>query len=366
MSRHESVLASTIPHLLLASGICAACLCTTVTALAQQPEGIRGSVWVANEGASSISVIDAATDQVVTTLTGIRSPHNVQLSPNNEIIWAVSGPGSLAVAIDAETYKVKGTAPTGKMPAHIVLTPDGRRAYVTNGGDNSVTAIDVAAMKDIATIPTGKGPHGLRPSPDGKWIYVANLKDSSVSVLETASNTKVADITVGQGPAQVAFSPDGKFVYVSLNRENMVAKVNVDKRTLIAKTPVGTGPIQVFVSPNDKYLLVANQGTDKTPSTTVSVIDTRTFSAVAAVETGKGAHGIVIDPSSRFAYITNIFGNNVAVLNLENLKVMTVLAVGMEPNGISFSPMAPSPAPAVSIALDLPDVMKMDESGMKD
>lgn len=326
---------------------------------------IAGSVWVANEEGNSLTIVNAETNKAIATLTGIEGPHNVQLSSDNKTVWAVSGHKSLAVAIDTATYTLKGTAPTGKMPAHIIVTPNGKSIYVTNGEDNSVSVIDAATMKTVATIPVGKLPHGLRSSPNGKWIFVANNNDTNVSVIETATNIKVADIEVGQKPAQVGFSPDGKFIYVSLNAENAVAKIDVVKRTLLGKTEVGSGPIQVFVSPNGKYLLVANQGTKEKPSTSVSIIATKTFSVIKTVETGKGAHGIVIDPSSRYAYITNIFENSVAVLDLTTMKVVAIVPTGIKPNGISFSSLSPSPAVGGNFAIKLPETKDSDDKNMK-
>ena len=52
-----------------------------------------------------------------------------------------------------------------------------------------------------------------------------------------------------------------------------------------------------------------------------------------------------------------IYGNNVAVLDIAACKVIATIATGAGPNGISFAPLAPSPAPAVAIELD---VMKME------
>ncbi len=329
------------------------------------PDSITGSIWIANEAGNSLTIVNAETNKAIATLTGIEGPHNVQLSPDSKTVWAVSGHKSLAVAIDTATYKLKGTVPTGKMPAHIIITPNGKSIYVTNGEDNTVTVIDAATMKTVTTIPVGKMPHGLRSSPDGKWIFVANNNDITVSVIETATNTKVADVEVGQKPAQVGFSPDGKYIYVSINGENSVAKLDVVKRTLLGKTEVGIGPIQVFVSPNGKYLLVANQGTKEKPSRSISIVDTKTFSVIKTIETGNGAHGVVIDPSSRYAYITNIFENSMAVLDLKKMKVAADVQTGIKPNGISFSSLTPSLSLSGNVAIELPETKGTDDKKMK-
>jgi YVTN family beta-propeller protein len=318
-----------------------------------QDSEISGTVWVANEYGNSISVIDTSTNEVITTLTGIEGPHNLQVAPDGRIVWAVSGEDSIAIKIDATSYALMGTVPTGEHPAHVILTPDGSTVYVTNGGDNTVTAIDAETMAVVATIPVGESPHGARPSPDGQWIYVANANGTTLSVIETAANNRVADIEVGERPVQVAFSPDGAFVYVSLNGDNALGKVEVATRTLVSTVDVGVGPIQVFVTPDNRYVLVANQGTESDPGTTVSLVDTETFTVVNTVETDQGAHGVVVEPAGTYAYITNIYADNVAVLDLTTQEVIASIPVGSGPNGITFSSVPAVVPSAQEIALEI-------------
>ncbi len=302
---------------------------------------VSGTVWVANEGSGSLTAIDAARNKVVANVSGIKGPHNLEASPDGKNVWAVSGHDSLAVMVGTDRLSLHGVVPTGKQPAHIVVMPNNRTVYTTNGGDGTVTAIDAVSMKQVATIRVGAYPHGLKPSPDGRWVYVANAKGTTVSVIDTKTNTRVADIEVGNTPVQVAFAPDGRSVYSSLNGENAVAKIDVQRRRVVGKVKVGVGPVQVYVSPDGRYLLVANQGTKERPSKTVSVVDTATFKVVKTIATGRGAHGVVIDPSSTHAYVTNIYGGDVAVLDLTEMKVVARIPVGKMPNGISFSSAPP-------------------------
>ncbi len=326
--------------------------------------GVQGSVWVVNEAGDSISVMDAGTNKVIATLTGIPGPHNVQAAPDGSSAWAVSGHGAAAVMVDTTSYTAHGVVPTGQGPAHIIVTPDGKTVYTSNSGDDTVSAIDTETMQTMATIPVGQFPHGLRPSPDGKWVYVANMQSDTVSVIDTTSNTRVADIAVGKGPVQVGFSPDGASVYVSLNAENAVGKIDVASGQLTAKVSVGSGPVQVYVTPNGKTLLVANQGVAEEPGTTVSFIDTETFKVVDTVETGKGAHGVVIEPSGRFAYVTNLYDNTLAVVDIPARRLVTVVPTGAEPNGVSFVPGPAGSAPASQIDLALPSMEQDTDMGM--
>ncbi len=124
-------------------------------------------------------------------------------------------------------------------------------------------------------------------------------------------------------------------MYFALNGEDAVGRVNVATRTLAGKIPVGRGPVQLFVTPDGRTCLVANQGTKADPDDTVSVIDTRTFTVVATVKTGKGSHGVAIDGKGKFAYVTNTFDNTVSVIDVGARKVVATVPVGAGPNGIS-------------------------------
>jgi YVTN family beta-propeller protein len=303
--------------------------------------GLTGSIWVANEKGNSLSVIDAATNAVVTTLTGIEGPHNVQVAPDGRTVWAVSGHDNLAVAVDAQDYGLLGVVPVGASPAHVVVSPDGATAWVSNSGDNTVSVIDTAAYTVVQTISVGEFPHGLRSSPDGAIVAVADMRSNAVSLIDAATY-EVQSIEVGNGPVQVAFAPDGAALYVTLNGDDAVAKLDLASRTVVGTAAVGDGPVQVYVTPDSRFVLVANQGTEETPSTTLSIVDAESMEAVAEIETGQGAHGVAVEPSGRYAYVSNLYGNTLAVVDLETRVVVATVATGAAPNGVSVSPLAPA------------------------
>jgi YVTN family beta-propeller protein len=317
-------------------------------------------VYVADEESDTVSVLDAASFSKVATIPVGREPHNVQVSPDGKLAWvtnngerqkqeeakhegmakreheAMTEMGQVW-AIDTAIDTVVAKVPVGKHPAHVVLTPDGRFAYVTNGGENTVSVVDTEARRVVATIPVGNYPHGIRISPDGKQAYVANLKGGTVSVIDTEARKEVAQIPVGKGPAQVGFTPDGRLAFASLSQEEKVAVIDPTARKVIKKVSVGTVPIQVYATPDSRLLFVANQGTKKRPGKTVSVITLENLEVVKTLETGPGAHGVVVARDGRYAYVTNIYANSVSVIEVKDLKVVATVPVGKGPNGISVT-----------------------------
>jgi len=167
---------------------------------------------------------------------------------------------------------------------------------------------------------------------------VANLKGGTVSVIDTEARKEVAKIAVGQGPAQVGFTADGRMAFASLSQENAVAVIDPAGRKVAKKVPVGTVPIQVYATPDSRLLLVANQGSKKAPGRTVSLIDLARLEVVKTLETGPGAHGVVVTTDGRSAFVTNTYGNTVSVIDVASLKVVATVPVGKGPNGVSVTP----------------------------
>jgi YVTN family beta-propeller protein len=69
----------------------------------------------------------------------------------------------------------------------------------------------------------------------------------------------------------------------------------------------------------------------------VSVIDIERLAVTHTVETGAGAHGVVIDREGRRAYVTNTYADTVSVLDIATRKVVATIRVGKGPNGISIA-----------------------------
>ena len=335
-------------------------------------------VYVANEGADSVNVLDAASLKTVDKVHVGKMPHNVQVSPDNKTVWVTnlgangthsSGSEHMDMSKDAHSEKmdmgkdshagkkehgeiwvinaendtVIAKLPVGAHPAHVVVTPDGKMAYISNSADNTISVIDAEHLKNLTTINVGKFPHGLRVSPDGKEVYIANMKGGSVSVVDTASNKEVAQIPLGKMPAQVGFSPDGKLVFVSLSGEDAVAVIDTATRKVVKKINVGTVPIQLFGTPDGKSMLVTNQGSKSKPGNTINMIDIASLTVAKTITTGDGAHGVVVDKNGKYAYVTNSFANSVSMIDINERKVVNTLPVDNNPNGISWGSVDVTP-----------------------
>ncbi len=301
--------------------------------------------YTANEG-GSISKVDVSSNKLIKDIKVEGIVHNVQTSPNGEILGAVLIPDMVshereekmagsALFFSTENDQLLKKIAVGEHPAHLVYTQNGNYVLVTNSEDNTISVIDAKTYKLIQTISTGKGPHGFRISKDSHYAYIANMGEDTVSVINPSALKEEKKIKVGRTPVTTGITSDGKTLVVTLNAENALAIVDLatDK---ISKIEVGYGPAQAFIEPDDKFIFVANQGTKTRPSNTVSKIDLKAKNVVATIVVGKGAHGIVTDNNSKFIYVTNMFDNTMSVIDNSKNEVIATVPVGQTPNGITY------------------------------
>lgn len=334
-----------LPFLLAGSGLFLS------SPIARAADECTGTVFTADEGGASVSAVDLASGRITTATVPI-VPHNIQAVAGGQRLFAVgitagahgadhaSAGGRLVVLepMPGAAPRVTDEIAAGRHPGHVVADAAGERAFITDSEADALLIIDVSQRRIAASVPVGDYPHGLRLSPDGREAWLANVRGGTVSVVDIAATREVARIPAGPSPVQVGFVPDGSRAYVSLRGANAVAEIDARTRRVLRRIPVGRGPVQVFATPDGRFLYVANEGTRAAPGTTASVIDLAAGSVVATVETGRGAHGVVVCETGSRAFVTNLYDDTLAEIDVATRTVRRRLRVGRTPNGVTWAP----------------------------
>jgi YVTN family beta-propeller protein len=188
-------------------------------------------------------------------------------------------------------------------------------------------------------------------------IYDSNtfelLKSVSDSVqLSKFGASKFSSVFKG-APVEGAFSPDGEYLYVTnyamygkgFNREghdtcspasrydsSFLYRINLGSYEIDAVYPVGTVPKVVEVTLDNKYILVSNWC-----SYDLSVISVATQKTVKTLKIGRYPRGIAVSNDSKYAYIAEMGGNRIHVIDLEDFS-HSYIPIGSNPRAIVLSP----------------------------
>ena len=234
---------------------------------------------------------------------------------------------------------------------------------------HSETASTVSTMKLLKTINGSISPKSVRSSGDGVisahnmmyrhsiTIYDAKtfalLKTIPDSVSLKSYGFSKSTSTFKGSPVEGTYSPDGKYLYVSnyamygpgYNKEghdtcspssgydtSFVYRINRSNYEIDAIYPVGSVPKVVEATPDNKYVLAANWC-----SYTVSVISVAAQKVVKTIKIGRYPRGIAISNDSKRAYVAEMGGSRIHVINLEDFTI-SYIPIGSNPRAIVLSP----------------------------
>ena len=225
------------------------------------------------------------------------------------------------------------------------------------------------SMKLIHTINGSIAPKSVRSSSDGVVSAHNMMYRHSVTVYDAKTfelmrtipdSVSLKDFGFSKysgkykgAPVEGTFSPDGKFLYVSnyamygkgFNKEgtdtcspadgydkSFVYRINRSNYQIDGVYPVGSVPKVVEVTPDNKYVLVANWC-----SYTVSVISVELNKVVKTVKIGRYPRGIAINNDSTKAYVAEMGGNRIHVIDLQDFTT-SYIPIGSNPRAIVLSP----------------------------
>jgi YVTN family beta-propeller protein len=209
------------------------------------------------------------------------------------------------------------------------------------------------AQRVTSTVPTGSYPGAVAANPLTNKIYVANLNQNTVTVIDGATNnTTTVPTGAGSSPAAVAVNPVAVadldpgtkksyvFVYVADLGSSSVTVIDGSTDTAVTSVAVGAGPVALAVNPVTNIIYAANQ-----TAGTVSVINVTvnkgvpTATVVATVPVGKTPSAIAVNPVTNAIYVANQTGNSVTVINGATNTPSATVAVGSTPAAIAVNPV---------------------------
>ncbi len=295
-------------------------------------------IYVANNGGTTVTVIDGATNTTATVTAG-SSPYAVAVNPvTNKIYVANSGSANVTV-IDGATNST-ATVTVGSNAIAVAVNPVTNKIYVVKSGISPVTVID-GLTNSTSTVTVGTGPVAVAVNPVTNKIYVANFTSNNVTVIDGATNS-TATVAVGTTPNAVAVNPVTNKVYVANTGSANVTVIDGATNS-IATVAAGTGTSAVAVNPVTNKIYVANLPSSAVvaviPSTTVTVIDGATNSTTP-VTVGVSPGALAVNPVTNKIYVSNGTSNSVTAIDGATNATATVTdPTALKPFAVAVNPV---------------------------
>lgn len=333
-------------------------------AIAPDPTGKFGKfAYVANSGSNNVSMytIDAlrgALTLIGTIPAGI-APASVGIDPSGKFVYVANGgfgPNTASVSMYAINGTTGALTPAGAVSENcptelctassLTVHPSGKFAYVGDGypGENvSMFAIDpnTGALTFLGTIgassPDGSNSMEVAMHPSGKFAYAVGdscaldtfdgyVSTYSIDLTSGALSSAGSPVAAGVCPSSVAVDPLGRFVYVTDNsglnghQDDNVAMYAINGTTgaltFIGYAGTGMGPSFVAVDPTGKFAYVTNSLSNDVSMYTIDGT-TGALTSIGTIAAGTGPVSVAVDATGKFAYVANSGSNNVSMYSID-------------------------------------------------
>lgn len=276
-------------------------------------------LYVANQSASTISVIDIKSQTLIETLdlqklgfTDKAKPHHIAAEPDGSA-WYVSLVGDGYVVKFDRNNKVVGKSRFAT-PGMLALDPKSDLLYVTRSmtavnAPSSIGVIHRSTMADAEVVDVVLGrPHGAAADPRGTWAHIAGMVDNEIANVNGATG----EVTLTQVPGDMmhmfvglSMSPDGKRLVATTQMTDKVFiyDASVPGKLTLLKTLDSPGwPWDQVWSADGSEFWFGNQ-----KANTVTVVDAKTME-IGDVIRGNGLaepHGIAVSPDQKYVFVSN-------------------------------------------------------------
>lgn len=142
-------------------------------------------IYVANVSASTISVVDASSCSVESTIVVGSGPRSLALSRDEKLIFITFPHLNEVWSIDRATQQVLTKIQIGNQPWGISIHPTQEKTYVTLADSNELGVIDLT-NNSVTKIPSG----GLGPLAEGVFIAPPNVRANLVLRNQTIPDTR--------------------------------------------------------------------------------------------------------------------------------------------------------------------------------
>ena len=209
-------------------------------------------LYVSEEDAARLAVLDAVHDRVLATVPVGREPEGVRVSPNGRWVLVTSEEDNRVTVVDTKSNAVVGKAAVGQRPRDIAVTADSRLAYVSGESDASVWRMSLPSgthAGELLKLRPQARPMGVALDAARGRLYVSTGRGASVAVISLAGPSLVGEVATGGRPWGISLGEGGRRLYSADGPSGEVAIVETEGLSVVTKIKVGKGPWAVVAGP---------------------------------------------------------------------------------------------------------------------
>ncbi len=311
---------------------------------ADERQGQRPTLFVANKRGNTLSKIDLETGEEVLRRDSCTNPHELATSPDGKHVALACYGGTTVDIFSTDTLDRVKSIELGVNARPHGLVWAGRSIYVTAEGRQSIFAITYPLIDDpldIIEIDTGQeGTHMLTVSRDNLFAWTVDMQSGTVTLIDLVDSRKIRSTEVGEEPEGIALSPDGETLWVSARGSNQVFAL--DPETLVVRETIAVGqfPLRLAIRPQGDVAV-----TSDLIDGGLTVIDLASAEAIRSIAVSSPDEAqerfqvtILWSGDGSKIYVAETASNTVAEIDYASGDVLRRLPTGAGGDGLAILP----------------------------
>lgn len=210
------------------------------------------TVYIPLGTGNQVIAVDAATDRIKASFSGVDNAHGLVATPDGEYLVAGSltetppaagsppdKPNSKLFLVHPGHGHVMSTIAVTGWTHHQAITPDGRHVISTHPTRGGVSVVDLQSNQVVRVIPTGPAPNYTVVTRDGKRAYVSNSGNGTLSEIDLGSWQVVRALEAGPAPEHLVLSADEQTLYALNPRAGTISEVSVSSGKIVQTHKIG-------------------------------------------------------------------------------------------------------------------------------
>jgi YVTN family beta-propeller protein len=273
--------------------------------------------------ATPTATLSACTLSVAKTISLSASPKGMAVDPVGQRVFVgLAGSSSVAV-INAITNKVLSTWTSDGQGSTNGVAFSQNKLFLSKRTNAKVSVLDASTGKFIKNIAVGSAPYGMAASDTRVWV--ANFNDGTISLIDAGTNSLLSTRSGSPFPSLAAAL--GSRVFITAYGGGLM---DIDSSNNILKTiSTGSGSYGVAVDVGANRVYVSNRD-----SKTVSVVDATNDAVVNSFTGARSPYGLAVNPVTKHLFIDYADSNAIRVRDANTLASIVEVALGTQgPNG---------------------------------
>ncbi|MDH5185857.1 MAG: beta-propeller fold lactonase family protein [candidate division WOR-3 bacterium] len=292
-------------------------------------------LYCANEWTNNVTVIDCATNQIITRIPVGSRPHSHQALALNRInnkVYCANWSSDNVTVINCNTNQVDATIPVGYWPSALLWNHLNNKVYCANNWSDNITVIDGSTNQIDTTIYVGMWPQFFALNTTNNYIYCAVEETDEVVVLDGSNQHLIAHIGVGDSPKEVIWNSLSNKIYSTNRLDSSVTIINGATNHVITTVRVGQGPQfladnsinnKVYCSNNLNNTISVIDGYDDQVDTTLNMVYSTTWN-------------LLWNRTNNKLYCCLYYPSTVRVINCQTNEIVASIIVSLGPRPLAW------------------------------